>query len=124
MPRREAGAFRPGREVIKQNHLSRIPPNNASNATRRGRTKITCIQPTSREREQATLKIGGDTMWVTRPLRSCDVGKHASETPWRIRCPFQRKYREKNCQQAIKARLIIYRFYRSFNASDLNALAA
>src|SRR5712671_4835638 len=50
MPRRAAGASRPGREAIRQNHWSRIPPNNASNVTRRRRTRITSIQPTSRER--------------------------------------------------------------------------
>ena len=42
--------FQAWREVIQQNHWSRIPPSNASNVTRRRRTKITCIQPTSRER--------------------------------------------------------------------------
>src|SRR4029077_20971997 len=52
MPRREAGASRPGREAIQQNLWSQIPPNNASNATRRGKTRITYIQPTSRERER------------------------------------------------------------------------
>jgi hypothetical protein len=34
MPRREAGASRPGPKVIQENHWSRIPPNNASNVTR------------------------------------------------------------------------------------------
>src|SRR5258708_3456864 len=50
MPRREAGASRPGREVIRPNHWSRIPSNNASNVTRRRRARITCIRPISRER--------------------------------------------------------------------------
>src|SRR6266404_8305409 len=43
MSRREAGASRPGREVIQQNHWSRIPPNNASNVTSRRRTRIMSI---------------------------------------------------------------------------------
>src|SRR5712671_4026366 len=50
MPRPEAGASRPGPEAIRQNHWSRIPPSNASNVTRQRRTRITCIQRTSRER--------------------------------------------------------------------------
>src|SRR5258708_11141790 len=56
MSRREAGASRPGREVIQQNHWSRIPPNNASNVTSRRRAKITCIQPTSRERAKPSYE--------------------------------------------------------------------
>src|ERR1700730_6867452 len=43
MPRREARGSRPGREVIQQNHWSRIPPNNASNVINQRRTRITSI---------------------------------------------------------------------------------
>src|SRR5258708_5417154 len=57
MPRRAAGASRPGPEAIRQNHWSRIPPSNASNVTSRKRIKITFIQPTSRDALDSTQEL-------------------------------------------------------------------